>query len=163
AAPLCGRPRPPVLGGIRVAERRRRWHLTLDRWTAHLVAGEVCVSRGVLAFSRDVAGLDPARLTVIPNGIDPAPIDAAHPTRPGPAPAARPDPPPAAAIAPGIPDDAPLALFVGRLDAQKGLPDLLDAAERVIARRPGWHLAIAGDGPERDRLAADLAGRPTLS
>ena len=78
AAPWAGRPRV-VLGGIRVAERQKRWHLTLDRWTSRLAAGEVCVSRGVLAFSRDVGGLDPARLTVIPNGIDPAPYDAAEP------------------------------------------------------------------------------------
>src|SRR5262249_32811055 len=145
AAPWLGRPRPPVLGGIRVAERRRRWHLTLDRWTSRLVAGEVCVSRGVLAFSRDVGGLDPARLTVIPNGIDPAPIDAAEPV-------------PRAAI--GIPDDAHLALFVGRLDPQKGLTDLLDPAERVIAHRPGWHLA--GDGPERARLLGAIESRAPL-
>jgi starch synthase (maltosyl-transferring) len=147
AAPWVSRPRPPVLGGIRVAERQRRWHLQLDRWTSRLVAGEVCVSRGVLAFSRDVGGLDPSRLTVIPNGIDPAPIDAA-------------DPVPRANI--GIPDEAHLALFVGRLDPQKGLPDLLDAAERVIARRPDWHLALAGDGPERDWLLGALAARPAL-
>ena len=71
----------PAVGGRRHPGRRaqRRWHLTLDRWTSRLAAGEVCVSRGVLAFSRDVGGLDPARLTVIPNGIDPAPYDAAEP------------------------------------------------------------------------------------
>jgi starch synthase (maltosyl-transferring) len=147
AAPWAGRPRPPVLGGIRVAERQRRWHLTLDRWTSRLVVGEVCVSQGVLAYSRDVGGLDPSRLTVIPNGIDPAPIDAAGPV-------------PRAAI--GIPDDAHLALFVGRLDPQKGLPDLLDAAERMIAQRPAWHLALAGDGPERARLLEALESRPPL-
>ena len=90
-----------------------------------------------MRFSRDVAGLDPARLTVIPNGIDPAPFDATPPV-------------PRAAI--GIPNDAHLALCVGRLDVQKGLPDLLDAAERVIVQRPDWHLALAGDGPNRDWL-----------
>jgi starch synthase (maltosyl-transferring) len=147
AAPWVGRPRPWVLGGIRVAERQRRWHLLLDRWTSRLVAGEVCVSRGVLAFSRDVGGLDPARLTVIPNGIDPAPIDAAEPV-------------PRATI--GIPDEAHLALCVGRLDPQKGLPDLLDAAGRVIERRPGWHLALAGDGPERDRLLRSIEAHTAL-
>lgn len=147
AAPLVSRPRPRVLGGIRVAERQRRRHLTLDRWTSRLCDGEVCVSRGVLAFSRDVGGLDPSRLTVIPNGIDPAPIDAAAPV-------------PRAAI--GVPEDAHLALFVGRLDPQKGLPDLLEAAESVIARRPGWHLAIAGDGPERARLLEALGSQAPL-
>ncbi len=147
AAPWVCRPRPPVIGGIRVAERQRRWHLRLDRWTSRLCAGEVCVSRGVLAFSRDVGGLDPARLTVIPNGIDPAPIDAAAPVE-------------RASI--GVPEDAHLALFVGRLDPQKGLPDLLDAAERVIARRPDWHLALVGDGPERAGLLDAIRTRSAL-
>ena len=62
----------------------------------------------------------------------------------------------------GIPDDAHLALYVGRLDLQKGLPDLLDAAERVIAQRPDWHLALAGDGPSATWLLAQLAERPRL-
>ena len=101
----------------------------------------------MLRFSRDVGGLDPARLTVIPNGIDPAPFDRAEPV---------------ARAAIGVPDDAHLALCVGRLDPQKGLPDLLDAAERVIARRPDWHLALAGDGPDRDWLLGQLAERPAL-
>ncbi len=61
-----------------------------------------------------------------------------------------------------MPEDAHLALCVGRLDPQKGLPDLLDAAERVIARRPGWHLAIAGDGPERAWLLEAIEGRAPL-
>src|SRR5262249_52403895 len=45
---------------------------------------------------------------------------------------------------------------------QKGLPDLLEAAERVIVGRPGWHLALAGDGPDRAWLLHQLAGRPPL-
>jgi starch synthase (maltosyl-transferring) len=109
--------------------------------------GSVCVSRGVERFSREVAGLDPERLVVIPNGIDPAPFDRASPV-------------PRAAI--GIPEDAHLALCVGRLDLQKGLPDLLDAAEQVISQRPGWHLALAGDGPSRAWLLSQLAERAGL-
>ncbi len=146
AAPWVRRPRPAVLGGIRVAERQRRWHLTLDRLTFSLTDGAVCVSEGVKRFSRDVGGLDPSRLWVIPNGIDPSPIDAAQPVR-------------RATI--GIPDEAHLALYVGRLDPQKGLPDLLDAADRLIAARPNWYLAIAGDGPERPHLLHAIESRST--
>jgi starch synthase (maltosyl-transferring) len=145
AAPWAGQ--AWVLGGLRVAERQKRWHLVLDRLTARWATGSVCVSPGVLRFSRDVAGLDPARLTIIPNGIDPAPFDRAEPV-------------PRAAI--GVSDDAHLALCVGRLNPQKGLPDLLDAAERVIAWRPAWHLVLAGDGPDRDWLLRQLAERPVL-
>jgi starch synthase (maltosyl-transferring) len=145
AAPWAGH--PPVLGGLRVAEHQKRWHLVFDRLTDPLGVGSVCVSQGVLRFSREIAGLDPARLTVIPNGIDPAPFDAAIPLRRG---------------AIGVPDNVHLALYIGRLDVQKGLPDLLEAAERVIAQRPDWHLALAGDGPQRDWVRAQLADRPGL-
>lgn len=141
-----GPPRPAVLGGIRVAEPRR-WHLVLDRWTSRLVDAEVCVSRGVLEYSRDAGGLDPSRLAVIPNGIDPALFDAATPV---------------ARSSIHVPDDAHLALYVGRLDPQKGLFDLLAAAEAVIASRPDWHLAVAGDGPDRDRLVDHVEARPSL-
>ena len=66
------------------------------------------------------------------------------------------------ALQSAFPIDAHLALCVGRLDPQKGLPDLLDAAERVIAQRPDWHLALAGDGPSRDWLLEQIAQRPRL-
>jgi glycosyltransferase involved in cell wall biosynthesis len=145
AAPLAGW--PWVLGGLRVAERQKQWHLVLDRLTAPLATGSVCVSHGVLRFSREVARLDAARLTVIPNGIDPDPYDLAVPV-------------PRAKIK--VPDGAHLALYVGRLDPQKGLPDLLLAAEQVIAQRADWHLAIAGDGPSRSWLLEEIARQPHL-
>ena len=129
-----------VLGGIRVAEHQKRWHLTLDRLTA-APTGSVCVSRGVMQFDRAVARLDLDRLTVIPNGIDPAPIDAAVPA-------------PRATL--GVPDNAHLAIYVGRLDPQKGLPGLLDAAERVIRERR----LVPGLG--RRRPKPRLAGRATF-
>jgi glycosyltransferase involved in cell wall biosynthesis len=145
AAPWAGW--PWVVGGLRVAERQKRWHLIVDRLTAPLAIGSVCVSQGVLRFSHEVAGLNPARLTVIPNGIDPRPFDATVAI-------------PRAAI--GIPDNVHLALYVGRLDPQKGLPDLLEAAERVIVERPDWHLALAGDGPSRTWLLEQLVKHPGL-
>jgi glycosyltransferase involved in cell wall biosynthesis len=138
---------PWVLGGIRVAERQKRWHLIVDRLTAPLSTGSVCVSQGVLRFSREVARLNPARLTVIPNGIDPQSFDIAIAT-------------PRATI--GVPDDAHLALYIGRLDPQKGLPDLLNAAKTVISQRSGWHLALAGDGPSRPWLLNQLSKHTQL-
>ena len=50
---------PWVIGGIRVAERQKKWHLVVDRLTAPLSTGSVCVSQGVLRFSREVGGLNP--------------------------------------------------------------------------------------------------------
>ena len=139
---------PWVIGGLRVAERQKSWHLILDRLTAGLSTGSVCVSQGVLRFSLEIARLNPARLTVIPNGIDIAPFATASSV-------------PRNAL--GVPDDAHLALCVGRLDRQKGLPDLLQAAECLILKRPDWHLALAGDGPCRDWLLEQIANRPVLS
>ena len=136
-----GAGRPPVLGGLRVAERRalRRWHLTLDRLTFPLGVGSVCVSRGVERFSVERGGLPADRLVVIPNGVAPARFDAAAPVD---------------RRSLGIPEDAVLALYVGRLDPQKGLDRLLQAADQVVRRCPTWHLALAGDGPLRAELTA---------
>jgi starch synthase (maltosyl-transferring) len=145
AAPLAGR--PWVVSGLRVAEHQKRWHLLLDRRTAHLAVGSVCVSQGVLRFSRDVGGANPERLRVIGNGVDLLPFDRAEPR-------------PRREI--GVPDDAQLILCVGRLDVQKGLSILLEAAEQVVALRPDWHLVIVGDGPERDRLQRRVAESPPL-
>jgi len=146
AAPLAGF--PPVVGGLRVAEHQKRWHRTLDRLTNRLSRVSVCVSEGVRRFSVETSGLDPRRLVVIPNGVDPARFDEAAPV-------------PRATF--GAADDDFLALAVGRLDVQKGLADLLAAAERVIPARPRFRLAIVGDGPLRDWLDAEIAARPTLA
>ena len=43
-------------------------------------------------------------------------------------------------------------LFVGRLDAIKGVPLLLDAFEAVLATHPDARLTIVGDGPDRKML-----------
>ncbi|PDW03079.1 glycosyltransferase family 4 protein [Candidatus Viridilinea mediisalina] len=48
----------------------------------------------------------------------------------------------------GIAADAPLLLFVGRLQPWKGL----ETAIRALALLPGVHLAVAGDGEDRARL-----------
>jgi glycosyltransferase involved in cell wall biosynthesis len=145
AAPWAGR--PWVICGLRVAERKKAWHLVVDRLTAPLATGSVCVSQGVLRFSREVAGLNPARLTIIPNGIDTQPFDFAEPVP---------------RVSLGVPDEAHLAVWVGRLDPQKGLPELLSAAERVTAQRPNWYIAVAGDGPRRGWLLTQIANHPRL-
>ncbi|MFO0952930.1 MAG: glycosyltransferase [Isosphaeraceae bacterium] len=142
-----------MLGGLRVAERRQGWHLGLERLTQPLCAGAVCVSEGVRTFSRDVGGWPADRLAVIPNAVDPAPFDQA---------ASQALPRPALGLA-DVPEDARLILYVGRLDAQKGLTTLLEALSRPSVTGPDWHLALAGDGPERDRLQAEAASRPGLA
>ncbi len=146
AAPMAGR--PWVVGGLRVAERQRRWHLTLDWLTARLSTGSVCVSEGVRRFSVREGRLDPARLVVIPNGVDLDRFDVAIPVD-------------RASI--GVPPRSVLALSVGRFDPQKGLDILLDAASIVARSRPDWHLAMVGDGPLRPALLDQAARSPALA
>jgi glycosyltransferase involved in cell wall biosynthesis len=55
---------------------------------------------------------------------------------------------------PPEPTGAPTILFVGRLDAEKNVHELLEAA----AALPDVHVEVVGDGSERHRLAA-LAAR----
>ncbi|HEX5387004.1 MAG TPA: glycosyltransferase family 4 protein [Gemmatimonadales bacterium] len=107
------------------------------------------VSAGVrryLAVSRHVAarlgaafGVPDRKLSVVYNGIDPAPFERAA------------DPALRARIT-GNPL-RPLVFTAARLTPQKGLDVLLDAAVRV----PGAVFAIAGEGPERAALEARAA------
>ncbi|MGH8040550.1 MAG: glycosyltransferase [Rudaea sp.] len=47
-------------------------------------------------------------------------------------------------------------LFVGRLVEKKGLAYLIDAMPAILARFPRAHLSVAGFGPERDALCAQV-------
>jgi glycosyltransferase involved in cell wall biosynthesis len=50
--------------------------------------------------------------------------------------------------------DGPLVVSVGRLHQQKSLDVLVRASATLVARHPDVRVVIAGDGPERARLAA---------
>lgn len=50
----------------------------------------------------------------------------------------------------GVPAGAPVALYAGRVSAEKGWRDLIELA----AALPDLHVVIAGDGPEMDELRA---------
>jgi glycosyltransferase involved in cell wall biosynthesis len=74
-----------------------------------------------------------------------------------------------AAVRPDLncPADCPLAVYTGRLHEGKGLDDLVTAWQRVVARRPGAQLWLAGEGPHERALherigAANLAGHVSL-
>jgi len=51
----------------------------------------------------------------------------------------------------------PRVIYVGKYSAAKGLPWLLDAVERLVAKRPGLELHVVGSGSGRE--ADDLATR----
>lgn len=133
---------PHCVSGIRVAERRSRWPLWLDRVTNRLVATNVCVSRAVADFSIKIAQLPRAKVVVIPNGVEIAPFVKAE----------RLD-----LTALGLPASARVIIAVGRLDPQKGLVHLLEAFPTLVARHDDVHLLLVGDGPERARLTRIVA------
>lgn len=62
----------------------------------------------------------------------------------------------------GLALEAPVALFVGRLLALKGLDDLFAAWPRVVAAEPKARLLIAGDGERRAQVEAMAAADPTI-
>jgi glycosyltransferase involved in cell wall biosynthesis len=60
----------------------------------------------------------------------------------------------------GLPPDAPVVGFVGRLTRDKGLPELVEAFDAILAARPQAHLLLVGwfDASE-DALGRDLRSR----
>jgi glycosyltransferase involved in cell wall biosynthesis len=61
-------------------------------------------------------------------------------------------------------DDSPWRLlFVGRLEAAKGVPELLQAAELLRARGLRFELVLVGGGPLHAELAARHGNRPGAS
>lgn len=132
----------PVVSGIRVAERRCRWHLWADRLTAGMVDRYVCVSEAVARFSADRARLPAKKLVVIPNGIDSDRYPAKR----------------AADLEPcGVRPGRRVVTYVGRLDRQKGVRWLVRTARCWLDRLPDCDLLLVGKGPDRpvlERLCA---------
>ncbi|MEX0711315.1 MAG: glycosyltransferase [Pirellulales bacterium] len=128
---------PRVISGIRVAERRRGWRLWADRLTSPLVDAHVCVSQSVAEFSRGPGGLPAERLVVIPNGVDIQRFEAAKPLD---------------LTTLGLPSGRRAVTFVGRLDPQKGLDQLIAHARRWLDQVAGHDLLVVGAGPQRAEL-----------
>lgn len=106
-------------------------------------------SRQVVAVSQALAdrlaelGVDPARTTVLYNGVDPVRF---HPVSRG-----------EARRALGFGDDEQVILYVGNVLASKGCMDLLEAFGRLRGRVPGLTLVYVGAGPLVRELAARAA------
>lgn len=126
-----------IVSGIRVAERRSRWPLRIDRLTERLVSRHVCVSQAVATFSTMIAGLSEEKIVVIPNGVDTERFRNAQPVD---------------LSQFGIPPDTRTLLFVGRLDPQKGPFLFLRAVESLVSTYRDFHVLIVGTGPLEEKL-----------
>lgn len=129
-------PRPvPFFGGARVKQPQFvRRHL--QRWASRRMDQLVCVSRGVAAHCRSVERIPEHKLCVIPNGIDLAQL----PQQPAQWPQL------------GLPPDARVVLFVGRLSDQKGVLELARACPGLLDALPEHHMVWMGEGPLRPQL-----------
>jgi glycosyltransferase involved in cell wall biosynthesis len=113
--------------------------LGISRMTqTHLVV--VCQE----AYAQALAlGVLPEHLTLIPNGVD---IRIFTPDRGG----------EMFRMALGVPLDAPLVGFVGRLAWEKGPDEFVRVAERVHRQCPEAHFAIVGEGPMEGQLTTTI-------
>jgi glycosyltransferase involved in cell wall biosynthesis len=130
-----------VSGSTRVAAVR--WERWATRWTDLTV----CVSAQEQQDG-ERAGVR-GRYAVVPNGVDQDVF----------VPGSRAD----ARAGLGLPTTGPLALTMGRLCPQKGQDLLLEVWPQVLDRVPDARLALVGDGPDRERLAALIAAQPRLA
>lgn len=116
-AMLSGRPYVVTLHGTDVELARRSERLS--RFILQRARGVVCVSQALAESARSLGAVDPK---VIPNGVD-LPLEIGPETPP------------------------PHVLFAGRLSAEKGVEELIEATV-------GLDVRIVGDGPLRDRIPA---------
>lgn len=128
---------PHRISGIRVAERRRKIYLWVDRWTESLIERHVCVSQSVADFSIHPGGLTPGKLMVIPNGVNAEQFSSLAPLELG---------------AWSITTDADVWVTAGRLDTQKGPWVLFEAVRTLSTAYPRLRLLWAGEGPLRQEL-----------
>ena len=149
--------------GVQTARRiDRRWLVTVHAteygrhqgWVqnhpqSHIHAAERAMVRGadhVITCSRymrvhvaNVFGVRPAKITAIPNGIDPRDLEPVH------------DDLPALRARYAAPDEL-LVLLVGRLVYEKGFHLALDALAPILRRRGGVRFVIAGTGTAEAEL-----------
>ena len=68
---ICGRIAgiPIIISSIRVCEKKKLYHLWMDRITNRMVDIEICVSKEVKNFTIEKAGIPEHKLEVVENGI----------------------------------------------------------------------------------------------
>jgi glycosyltransferase involved in cell wall biosynthesis len=105
-------------------------------------------------------GVDPAAISVVPNGVDPLPgtrstVGTVAAQVPGPAadrPGSAANRPGPAAEGPGSAAEGPVLVVLGRLVPHKRVEHALVLAARLAPRHPGLRLRVVGDGWWRERL-----------
>ncbi|MCP4787263.1 MAG: glycosyltransferase [Fuerstiella sp.] len=136
----------PKSSRIIVSERcvdswKSGWQLRTDRWLSGRMLAMTANSESVADFYATKAGVPHNLITVIPNG---QPLPSAVAARPA-GPTLREEV--------GLPADARVIGFVGRLAPQKCLSDLVWAIQLLYQVIDNVYLVLVGKGPVRDQLA----------
>ena len=128
-----------IIASERCVDSWKSWReLAVDRYLAKRTNRIVANSESVREFYA-LHGIDPDLFLIIPNAVE-------KPTVDGPQKRAE------LISELGLPADARLIGFVGRLWPQKRVKDLIWAADLLKCVRDDTHLLIVGDGPQRWRL-----------
>ncbi|MEO2028766.1 MAG: glycosyltransferase [Fuerstiella sp.] len=117
------------------------WQLRTDRWLSRRMQAMTANSESVADFYATKAGVPRNLMTVIPNGQPTPPVGAAEPASPS------------LREEIGLPADARIVGFVGRLAPQKCLADLVWAIQLLYQVIDNAYLVVVGEGPVRDQLA----------
>jgi glycogen(starch) synthase len=120
---------------------------TVEWWLGHEASRVVACSEYMRWEIGRLLELPESNIEVIPNGVD-APVWRATPSA-------------VAAVRKRFAGDGPLIGFAGRLVYEKGVQHLVHAVPELRDRHPGLRLVIAGDGPHRSELQAEI-GRLSL-
>ncbi|MCA9047259.1 MAG: glycosyltransferase, partial [Planctomycetaceae bacterium] len=134
------------------------WQLAFDRKLRDRMSAMTANSESVKSFYAETVGVAPERIVVIPNampgfvsGVDAGTCPtAASPGNPQTSVSLRRDF--------GLPRDARVVGFVGRLAPQKRVTDLVWAFQLLQQVMENVRLVLIGDGPERNALAEFAKG-----
>ncbi len=132
-------------------------------WVKHDFSWDGPLTRAIASRSQQVVTVSPAltaslgprlgrRVHVVPAGIELAPVDRATARR-------------RLLELAGCDPDVPVVVLVGRLQESKGQVELLEAAARIIARRPRRGSASSGTGTRTSSImpTSSGAGAPSSS
>lgn len=128
------------VAGVRVADPRKQ-RLAMESLAFRRADRIVAVSQGARLAYQKYSPIHSSKWSVISNGIE---LSSDHNSE-------------VSWQSQGLPADAKVALFVGRLDAQKGVTWLIDTASDWLSALPQHHLVIAGKGNQLAMLQKQLA------
>lgn len=127
------------VAGVRVADPRKQ-RLALESLAFRRADRVVAVSEGSRNAYRKFSPIQSEKWLVIPNGVE---TEISNEFA-------------ANWQSLGLPVGAKVILFVGRLDAQKGVTWLIDTASDWLTQLPEHYLVIAGRGPQQGQLVQQL-------